>query len=322
MAIISDVALNQSAQKFRKELLVMQLLGLGKTLPHVTLRTGIRYAETVGELSGDFEMQPYEGNDDQSDGDGGIKITPRTLYTHLGKCVKLFDPNKLISSIYGSSITSGKGLEGIPMNKAIVALMMKKLSKSLNKALFCAKRNSAGVKTIDLFNGWDTIAAAEELAGNLSVANGNFFLFSEIINATNAVDALKAFYRSSSDELQEENSKLFLPKWLYNAYCEDYKTTTGSLAYNKEFKKTYLEGSDDCCELVPLVSKKNSDYIQHTVKGNMLIGVNHKGEEDKIEVRRGNDPFQLQFVTTSFWGTEYESISPETLNVAKLFKSE
>ena len=44
--------LTTSAAKLRKELLRMPLMALRDFLGHVTLRTGIRYSETVGELTG------------------------------------------------------------------------------------------------------------------------------------------------------------------------------------------------------------------------------------------------------------------------------
>ena len=48
---ITSEDLQKSARKYRKELLQMPVLGLSRSLQHMTLRPGIRYAETVGELS-------------------------------------------------------------------------------------------------------------------------------------------------------------------------------------------------------------------------------------------------------------------------------
>ena len=58
MPQITHTELNTAAQKYRKELLIMAVLGLGLTLKHMTLRTGIRYKETVGELDGPVELMP------------------------------------------------------------------------------------------------------------------------------------------------------------------------------------------------------------------------------------------------------------------------
>lgn len=181
-----------------------------------------------------------------------------------------------------------------------------------------AVRKSNGDKTIDLFNGFDTIAQTEITAGKLTKELNNLFSFTEAIDSTNAVDMLKTFYRFSTDELQGETTKLFIPKSIYNAYVDDYQSTVGSVPYNKEFKKTFLEGSDDLCELVALPSKKGSGFIQLSTKENMLIGVDQESDLEKIIVEK-HAAFVLQFIATLFFGCQYESISPERLLVGKLF---
>ena len=312
--IVTPEALNTSATKYRKELLFMAILGIGETLKHMTLRTGIRYEEVVGELSGAAELEPYKGTVPVED---DITIKGRTIATYLGQCVKTADPNVLISSIYGSNITSGKAIEQAEIVKSIIALIMARISKGLNKGIFNAVRNAAGTTTDTLFNGFDTINEADILSTALSVANKNYMILSEATTALNAVDTLKSIYFGASDELQAENSKLLIPASIYNYYNEDYKLTTGAIPYNTEFQKTFLEGSSNRCELVPLIGKAGSDKIQLTTKSNLLVGVNLMGDYEKIEVRRGDNPFKLQFISTMFFGTQFETISPELLMVAK-----
>lgn len=320
MPTVSHVELNKAAQKFRKELLIMAVLGLGNTLQHMTLRTGVRYKETVGELTGPVELMPYTGellNDDYEE--DGITINGRDLETYLGQAVKLFDPNTLISSLYGAAVTKGSGLENLDINKAVLTLMMRKISGGLNKSIFNAVRNNAGKTTSTLFNGFDKITAVEIAGGGIAAGIGNLYEFTEAITNANAVDLLKLCYRKSSDELKSEAVKMVIPQTIYDAYVDDYQVTVGAAPYNKEFKKTFLEGSDNLCELVPLVGKKDAPFLQITPKDNMLVGVNQVGEEEKIEVRRGDNPFKLQFITTMFFGTQFETISPERLLVGKFY---
>jgi hypothetical protein len=320
MATVTHVELNKAAQKFRKELLIMAVLGLGDTLKHMTLRTGVRYKETVGELTGPVELMPYTGlleNDGYEE--DGMDINGRDLETYLGQAVKYFDPNVLRQTLYGAAVTKGKALETLDINYAVLTLMMRKISGGLNKSIFSAVRNGAGKTTSTLFNGFDKITATEITADKITVALGNRYDFAAAISNANAVDSLKAYYRGASDELKAEMTKMVMPQTIYDNYVDDYQTTVGSVPYNNEFKKTFLEGSDRRCELVPLVGKKAAPYVQITTKDNMLVGVNQVGEEEKIEVRRGDNPFKLQFVTTMFFGTQFETISPEKLLVGKFF---
>lgn len=311
--LTADV-LSKSALRLRKTLLAMAVIGLEDTKKHMTVRPRIRYKEVVGELSGGIEIGPYsESRIDSS----GVDATPRELETFFGSVVKAFSPNSVYQSIWGSSITKGEGLKSTEVTDLVLAFLMKQLSKSLNKAVWSAVRNAVGEKTKDLFNGFDTIAQAEITGGGLAVAKKNLFEFAEAIDSTNAVDLLKQFYRTATDELQLENCKLFISKSIYNAYVDDYQATVGPIVYNREFDKLTLESSKGLCELVPLANKADSKFIQLTPASNMLIGVDQESDLEKIIVEK-HAAFTLQFIATLFFGCQYETISPEKLLVGKL----
>ena len=201
--------------------------------------------------------------------------------------------------------------------------MMARLGKNLNANIFSAVRNASGTLTKDLFDGFDTITGKEITGGAISEAKGNLFSCTEAITNLNAVEMLKAYYRAASDELRGDNTdqvntKLFIPRFIYDAYHDDYQATVGATPYNREYKKTFLEGTDNTCELVPLVNKKGSPYLHLTTKNNMLVGVNQVGEEEQITVEK-HAAFTLQFIATMFFGCQFETISPERLLVGKLF---
>lgn len=312
---ITPAALATSADKYRKELLMMPIIALEKSTQHMTVRMGIQGKEYVGELDGEGELGPYDA--DRVD-DDDAPIVGRELETFFGSVIKKFDPNKVLGSIYGSMINSGEALKGVPITAQMVAFLMKSISKNLNKNLFSAVRNAAGTKTKDLFNGFDTIAQTEITAGKITTALGNLYNFPAVIDKTNAVDALKAYYWASADELQEEElTKMFIPRDIFNAYNEDYQSVVGAAPYNKQYKKTLLEGSSESCELVPLASKKGSQFIQLTTRGNMLVGVDQMSNKEKINVDRF-ESFRLTLSAAMFFGTQYESISPERLLIGKL----
>jgi len=119
---ITPDELAKSAAKYRKELLIMSIIALQNTLQHMSLRTGIRYKETVGELSGSIELGPYD--EDRVDSTG-VNIVGRELETYFGSVVKKFSPNSVYQSIYGDSIVSGDGLKNVPIAKAVLAYLMK-----------------------------------------------------------------------------------------------------------------------------------------------------------------------------------------------------
>lgn len=322
---ITPDALAKSAAKFRTELLKMPIMALGPALRYFTLRTGIRYSETVGELSGNIEMGPYDPYRVDTD---DVNIVGRTLYTFFGSVVKKFHPNKIYQSIYGSSITKGEGLKNVPIVLQVLSFLAAKLGKNLALHLFDAVRNDAGTKTVDLFNGFDTITAAEITKGNIATSKGNLFEFSEKITSTNAVDMLVAFCRAANDELlgdedgsdaMASNINLMVPRDIVYAYRDDYKATTGNSPIYDKFNQTVIEGFPNI-KLVPFAGKRNSDYIHLSTKSNCLLGCDLTGDLEKIIVEK-HHPFLLDFVATMFFGAEFESISPERLLVGKLKKT-
>lgn len=310
---ITPATLAQSAERYRSELLMMPAQGIRQMLPYFTVRTGIRYKETVGQIGGNFELGPYSPSRKDTD---DITITGRTLETFLGSVIKDFEPNQVVQSIYGAMETQGEALKGVDITRAVLAWCMMQCSHKLMAALFNAKRNDGGTKTADLFNGFDTIADTEKTAGNIAEAKGNLVLIDKFTKE-NAVDQLKAIYFNANDELRAQPTMFYLPQTVYDYYCEDYKATTGATPYNAQYKQTFLEGSDNLCTLRPLAAKRDAKYIQLSTRGNMLIGCGGGVMGETIQVDRFA-PFTLTFSLTQFFGTQYESLSPEKLLVATI----
>lgn len=307
-------SLQQTAIQYRKDFLQMPIIGMQNTLQHMTLRPGIRYKEVVGELTGNMQFGPYsETRVDETD----TVVNPRELETFLGSVVKNFSPNSVYQSLLGSSITKGEALKSTEVARLVVAFLATKLGKNLNDVIWSAVRNANGTTSKDLFNGFDTITAAEVAKETISADNGNYKVLTDAISSANAVDVLKTIYRSASDELREQDTKMFVSQAIYDAYVDDYQATVGSVPYNTSFDKTTVEGSMGRCEIVPLANKRASGYITLSTKGNMLVGVDQLSDAEKIEIEK-YAPFVLTFVATMFFGCQFESVSKERLFIAKL----
>lgn len=311
--VITPDSLKKSAEKFRKELLTMPAVTLMQFINLFSVRTGVRYKETVGELSGDIQIGPYSATrKDDSD----IKIAGRTLETFLGSVIKDFEPNQVVSSIYGDLRVHGDALKNVDITRAVLTYLMGRISANLYKNLFSSKRNDSGTTTAELFNGFDTIIDTEKTAGNIAAGKGNLFTV-EAFTKENTVDQLKAFFWNADENLQMQDTIIYLPPTIYNFYNEDYKATTGATPYNTEYKKVFLEGSDNRCTLQPLSAKADCKYIQLTTRQNSLIGCGNNVAGESLDVDRFS-PFVLTFSTALFFGCQYESISKERLHVATI----
>lgn len=311
---ISDAELQKSAVTYRKDLLVMPVIAAEATLQHMTPRPGVAGREVLGQLSGGIELGPY---DPQRYDDEGLDIKPRTLETFLGSVIKRFDLNSVAKSVYGSLTTQGEALTSLDLARQVLNYLSMQLGRNLNLHIWSAKRNDTGTKTKDLFDGFDTITQKEIDAGTIGTTQGNFMQLPQAIDESNATDILMSIYESADDILQGVPTKMFVPVSVYRAYNKDYLASFGNVVYNTQFKKTYLEGTDNLCELVPLVSKKGSPYIHLTTKSNMIYGYGDGLDSEKIAIEKHHE-FLLSFVATMFFGCQFEAINKERLMVAKL----
>ena len=311
---ISDAELQKSAVTYRKDLLVMPVIAAEATLQHMTPRPGVAGREVLGQLSGGIELGPY---DPQRYDDEGLDIKPRTLETFLGSVIKRFDLNSVAKSVYGSLTTQGEALTSLDLARQVLNYLSMQLGRNLNLHIWSAKRNDTGTKTKDLFDGFDTITQKEIAAGTIDTTEGNFMQLSQAIDESNATDILMSIYESADDILQGMPTKMFVPVSVYRAYNKDYLASFGNVVYNTQFKKTYLEGTANLCELVPLVSKKGSPYIHLTTKSSMIYGYGDGLDSEKIAIEKHHE-FLLSFVATMFFGCQFEAINKERLMVAKL----
>lgn len=311
---ISDADLKKSATTFQKELLMTPVISCSETLQHFTGRPGVAGREVIGRLTGDIELGPY--NATRVD-DTGVKITPRVLETYLGSVVKRFDPNEAAKTVWGEAFAQGEELTKAALVLQVLIYLSAQLGKMIDTALWTAERNDSGEKTKDLFDGFDTITKKEIDATSISTTQGNLHEFPEAFSGTNTVDRLMDFYQAAAPELQAVETKLYIPYSVYTLYNRDYATRFGSTPYNHEYSKTFLEGTQNLCELVPLASKKGSEYVHLSTKKNMLYGYGAGMADENIAIEKYHE-FLISFVATMYFGVQFETIAKESLFVGKI----
>lgn len=310
---ITPESLNKSFVKYRKELMMMPVYGLRNILPYVTLHQGIRYKETVGQLDGDMQLRPYSPKQIDTE---DVKINGRELETFFGSCIKAFDPNSVVQSIYGSNIVQGDGLKNVPITKAVCTFLMGKLGEHLYDTIFTAKRNASGSTTAELYNGFKTIADQEILDGNITTAKQNLVNI-DAITQENAEDMVNEIYTAMHNKLKDQETIMYMSNDNKLLYERSYQDNHGSLPYNQQFKKTFVEGSDGRCTIVG-ISCVPKDFIMVTPKRNAIVGVATSGSQVIFGVEKSLvSHFWLDFVATMFFGVQFDTISPEMLLIAE-----
>lgn len=307
----------EAAHKWRSDLLSLPIIGIQDTLQYMTGRPGIRFKESVGEVSANAQFAPYKAT---RSADTNLDLNFRTLETFFGNVVCNFEPNTAISTLLGTGATRGDGQKATPTAKQVLASVLKSLSEHLNDAIWSAKRDATGDTTMDLFNGFDTITEEEITAGNISTEKKNLLQLTEDITATNAVDIAKKIMYSLDPRLRAQKCYLYCSQKFVDLYNEGYMLTHGGISYNKEYAQQSVEGSNGNLVFLPLYNKTDSLYFHVSSKQNMLVGYDTMGDVNTLEVERFA-PFVLTLVGTMFFGVQFESIDPRRLMVVKIHQA-
>ena len=304
----------EAATIYRKDLLMLPIIGIQESLQYMTGRPGIRYKEEVASISGDAQFAPYKPSRSQ---DFNLNLDFRTLETYLGSVVAKFEPNSAISTLLGTGATKGDGQMNTPTARHVLALIAKGLSEHLNDALWSGKRNPDGDTTADLFDGFDTITEQEIAAGKISAELGNYMKIDEAITSANAVDVAKSILFSLDPRLRKEELYMFCSQDFADKYNEGYMMTHGGISYNTQYDQTSVEGSSGRLKLVPLYNKMDSKFIHVCPKSNMLVGYDQMGDVENILVKE-YEPFILSYIATMFFGVQFESIDKRRFKAIEL----
>lgn len=312
---VSLKALQESAHKYRKDLLRLPVVALEASTRFMSVRPGIQGKETFFSPEFEAELAPYENAErTQAKGD----FNPRTIETFFGACFFDFDPNKVISTVLGHRASqAGKGGPSTPIARDVCASVIKNTGRRLNACLFNAKRDETGKTTSTLFDGFDTITDAEIAAGNISEEKGNLYVLDRAITDQNCCELLKGALRAMSEELRLEDCFLFTSRSVTDAYNESYLLSHPSVVYNKEYNQPTLEGSDGKVTFAPMVGKTGSKYIHICPKSNMVVGVDQMSDKERFEVNK-YEPKACTGEVYMYLGAQFESIDPRRMLVVRL----
>ena len=318
--------LSKTFQTYRKEFVIMPFLAMEQLAKHMNVRTGIRYRETVSQMSTDAEISNYSKTKHQ---DADVKIDPRVFETFFGNIVQGIDPNAIYQSIWGSNVTKGDGLKNVPIVVQVCGYLVKKIGEKMFMNSFTAKHDSTDTtSTSKWFNGFQTILDNDVAGTNytkkvlISADIGNLVEGAESITADNAEDLIKDFYwnqvgnPAAAAKLRSQQLKLFMSDQAYHFYTESYQTNHGSLPYNQAYDKKSLDGASNV-EFVPLPCVPD-DFLLLTPKNNAYLLFNQKTDDDKFLVKPSlSNHYDVDFIMNYFFGTQFESVSPEVLRYWK-----
>ena len=306
-----DEVLTSGYKKYEREILAMPIVGIEDSLAHLTLRKGIQGSLVVSQSRSGAQIRPYRSSKDAT---ATSVIEARELVTYLGDVVEEFDIYEIYSSCFQEPLTSEGDKTKIV--KALALEMSLQCSENLNEAIFLGKRNATGNTTMDLFDGYQTIIAADTTAGKISTEKGNLIALGAI-NEANVGDQLLKLYRSLNPALKKaKNLKMYIPTAIKEMYEDWFAANFQSAAYNTKFEKYVLHGSNGHCELVDLVGMDTSCNLIVTTKNMMLVGCDQSGTREEVKIRLADNPKMVQFFMMMFFGVQIRSIHPKYFKTA------
>ncbi|MDD4374215.1 MAG: hypothetical protein PHG67_09885 [Bacteroidales bacterium] len=313
MSITIHQSLIDAGTKYRKELLTMPVAVLSEVLQYMTLKTGMQGKEVGGMLLTDAQLRPYRTAKDVVD---NTKIEPYEWENFLGDVVKEFDPNAILGTLY-TERTAKKPTER-EIARLVALEMAKKVGEALYDAMFTAERNASGETTADLFNGFDTLAAAAVTAEKLKASLGNYAdLSSEAITGANVGDVLKETWRGLNPLLKKQKLNLYMPTSILEMYEDWFQVEHGYAPFNNEFKQRTLIGSHGKCTFVPLDNMEGTDYMYFTVRQNMKVGVDQESDKETVRIRECDNPKLVQFFMMAYFGVGFDNLDKRFMKVVK-----
>ena len=308
-------AYQEAAHKYRPELLMLPIIGIKDTLKFMTARPGIRYKESVAAMNGNAQFGPYKPSRST---DFNLNLNFRTLETFMGSVVAKFEPNSAISTVLGQMAASkGDGQMKAPTALHVLRQIALSLSENLNDAIWSAKRNPTGDTSLDLFDGFDTITAAEIKAGNIAAAKGNYMKLTDAITADNACDIAKQILYSLDPRLRAQDLYMYCSQDFADKYNEAFQASHTGLVYNDKFDQVTVEGSNNRLHIVPMYNKADSKFIHICPKSNMLVGYDQMSDAESVMVKE-YEPFILSYIATMFFGVQFESIDARRFKAIEL----
>lgn len=311
--------LQETGRKYRKDLVRLPVLALGRSTRYMTLRPGVRYEETVFNPEFNAEMQAYDVAERQQTKGG---FGARTLRTEFGACFFDFDPNQVISTLIGHAASqAGEGASKTPGAREVAGSVLKNIGRKLNIALFKGKKQAPYNKTNLFFDGFEEIIRKGIEAGEISVDNKNLLKITEKLTAQNAERILKKALFAASDELRDEEQDAFIycGREVMDAYNESYLMTHTGLNYNTKYNQPKLEGSE--FTFAPMAGMRGSRYIILSLKNNMLVGCDQMSDTERVEFHK----YAPKVVTGElymFIGCQFESVDPRRLLIIELPENE
>lgn len=305
-------ALEQYCKTYKSELLALAVTNAREIFEHFNVIPGVKDRHQLTTLEMQKLLKPYKK--DWVAGNAGA-LKPRTLQVEVGQIEVEEEPMQYRKTYLGQVLSGGVNPEDHPFEAFLMESIAKQANADINDDLiFKGVRNAAGTSPADVNDGFLKIISDNIYNATTNPSGEITPIATGVIDSTNAVTKLKAMYRAVPAAYRSKQLKMYVSHDIYDAYCDHYQTLNGSLPYNTEFEKTFLEGSGRRCELVPLSGMGTSSRVIIAPRENMCIGVDLESDQEEVTVTKGINPKVVGFYMALAFGVQIASFKALWVN--------
>lgn len=306
-------ALVHSNHRFRKECLAIIPASVEEVTAHMRVINNLKGKETEATIVPQAHFRPYHSEKVVG---GTAGLTARTLETFPLEILEEFDPEDLYTTCFDQPFDAAK--DQLPIVRRLLQEEMVNASRGLCDLIFRGVRNAKGNGALDGFNGFDTIIANEITAGNIGFDKGNFITLGEV-DESNIGDRWKLMYRKIHETLRggaQKKLKLICSFAEYDMYKNWYAARFGQGNFAGTPEQTFLDGTANKVQIVPLPGMDGAAHCFITVQENMKVGFDVFSKHVKFEVRIPDNPNLVQMHAKVYMGVDFANIDKEFLFVA------
>lgn len=306
-------ALVHSNHRFKKECLAIIPASVEEVTAHMRVVNNLKGKETEATIVPQAHWRPYHSEKIVG---GTAGLTARTLETFPLEILEEFDPEDLYTTCFDQPFDAAK--DQLAIVRKMLQEEMVNASRGLCDLIFRGVRKAIGTGALDGFNGFDTIISNEITAGNISFDNGNFITLGEV-DESNIGDRWKLMYRKINETLRggaKKQLKLICSYTEYDMYKNWYAARFGQGNFAGTPEQTFLDGTANKVQIVPLPGMDGTAHCFITVQENMKVGFDVFSKHTKFDVRIPDNPNVVQMHAKIYMGVDFANIEKEFLFVA------
>jgi len=319
---IDITAVNNTAKTYDKEIRTLDKLDALKVLQYFKLRPNVRGSVEITEAQHTDEGSGRYTGTFKSDRKSGT-LVPRTLTVY--PCVhEVADEPERYRTMWLSEVVSGKiDPMAHPFERWLIEFEISNASENLFNVLATADYSTdpANVTLGHAFDGLLTILRDEVTAGNISVAKGNQFQFTEVLSKLNIGDQLLAMYRSAPQTMKDRPEIIMAMSTTFAEMYDDwYRANHDAPPQVDTAGQTVLEGTNGKCKIIRLSCMPDTaDEIILTVPGNGVWGTDNPNDLKNLVAFPSGNPYLFTAAMKYLFGFQWESIHPRKLILSKKF---